>query len=397
MFFNKKLPRGNRFIALFLSILTPGVGQCYNSEFKKGIVYYILITLALIIFIFFEVLNSFYGFVAFFFLIIGFYIFVIIDAIINVKKNIKYDFKIPQSGFYKFLIILAIGLYVFDMYYTVDNLQVHGYSVASVSMTPTLEVGDYIMTNHEIYKKEKPQFGDIVFFHYPADVPLEIQDKTIYAFSCYGTPGDTIEIINADIYLNHERKKINRELNFKYILKANTNINPRFFEKNQIYEYGRINDEYISLMITKAKAEKLKQFSFINSIRQFTEPNGNYQAYLYPHSPSFMWNVDNFGPLYIPQKGKTIELNQSNLILYNEIITKFESNINIEKRDTGLFRDNELLTKYTFKQSYYFVMGDNWNNAADSRFWGFVPKDHLIGKAMYIYWSNDLERIGTKL
>ena len=142
--------------------------------------------------------------------------------------------------------------------------------------------------------------------------------------------------------------------------------------------------------------EELKGYSSVVSI----EPNiDNYPPdypdswkTIFPFSENFEWTRDNFGPLWIPQKGVTVKLNLENLPLYERIITSYEGN-ELSVEDDGTIRINgETVTEYTFRQDYYFMMGDNRHNSLDSRYWGFVPEDHIVGKPALIWLSIDGNR-----
>ena len=112
----------------------------------------------------------------------------------------------------------------------------------------------------------------------------------------------------------------------------------------------------------------------------------------FPNCSSYNWTQDNFGPLYIPQKGATIDLTTENLPLYRRIIEKYEGH-KLEVTDGQIFIDGEKRDSYTFAMDYYWMMGDNRHNSADSRFWGFVPEDHIVGKASFIAFSMGEEGI----
>ena len=145
-------------------------------------------------------------------------------------------------------------------------------------------------------------------------------------------------------------------------------------------------------LLTKEKVDALKKLPYVKAVESKFQPAGTPSPYqrLFPYDDKHLWNVDNYGAIYLPKEGATIALTQDNISIYQRCIVEFEGN-KLDMRDGKFFINDKETTTYTFKQGYYWMMGDNRHNSADSRFWGFVPEDHIVGKAVFIWMSWDSE------
>jgi signal peptidase I len=275
-------------------------------------------------------------------------------------------------------------------------------------------------TNIPSYSKaiQLPQFrlpgftkiknGDVVVFNVPGieennfeipydkdawiDYPVDL--KMNYIKRCIGIPNDVLKIKDGQVLVNDKPMTNPEQMQFSYSVMSNNEINPRNFEKLgidpiDVGAQGRIDETHVQYVIfmTDEKATELKALPYISSVTKIIKDEGEYN--IYPRAKAASWNGDNFGPISIPSAGLTIPINDSTLAFYGKMIERYEYNDHVKIDSSGLTIDGEKLTSYTFKQDYYFMMGDNRHNSLDSRYWGFVPADHIVGKGFFIWLSWD--------
>ena len=144
--------------------------------------------------------------------------------------------------------------------------------------------------------------------------------------------------------------------------------------------------------LTKKAVAELKKRKIVSAVRPVTDRD-IYSGSLYPMNAVTGWTRDNYGPVWIPKKGESIHLSMSNIAIYERPIKVYEGN-DLEVKNGQIYINGKLADSYTFKMDYYWMMGDNRHNSADSRYWGFVPEDHVVGKPIFIWWSSDPDRNG---
>lgn len=231
-----------------------------------------------------------------------------------------------------------------------------------------------------------------------------VDKRENYVKRCVAAAGDSLLIVDGDIYLDGKRAEMPATVQYGYNVQTNTPMGNRFYQEFDLLKSDVAGPRQLSegqgflyrIHTTIANIEKIKELPLVKSVKRVVGEYRDEFEYdiLFPHDhQKYNWDLDNFGPVWIPKEGETIELNENTWPVYQRCISVYEDN-EVRQRDGKFFINGEETGTYTFKMNYYWMMGDNRHRSLDSRYWGFVPEDHVVGTPWFVWLSLDPDKGG---
>ena len=229
--------------------------------------------------------------------------------------------------------------------------------------------------------------------------PLDKREN--YIKRCVAVAGDSVEVRHGEVFVNGQASPIPPMGQYEYDFKMRGAFNTKALKDQFDVSLSDVAQspagDTAIIPLTQERAERIATFGNVVEMKRQDRPKGFYRKEygwpIFPNDERFDWTEDNFGPLWVPKKGATVTLTMENLPLYRRVIDVYEGN-DLEVKGTEILINGTAATSYTFKQDYFWMMGDNRHRSQDARYWGFVPHDHVVGKAVLVWLTADPEKGG---
>ncbi len=311
-------------------------------------------------------------------------------TVIFIKSFVVWIYMVPTSSMEKTLLpgdLILVNKFSYGIRLPITPLT---FPLSHQKLPFNEEVNSYLdfiqLPYFRLFSSEVEQ-NDVVVFNYPMQTDFPVDHRSFYIKRCVGLPGDTLKINAKQVLINNKALAFPKKVAFDYNVQTGIELNYDTLLKYDVTEGSRISGtRRWQLTLSDSSKNRLEALDYVHSIVPLNINKDNYATYIFPYHKHYNWNVDYYGPLIIPKAGATVKLDSNSIHLYKRIIEQYEEN-ELSWEGNSITINGIETDHYIFKMNYYFMMGDNRHKSSDSRFWGFVPENHVIGKATTVLFS----------